>query len=469
MIKFDISKFKHLSTEIDLVAEPIAVFKNLYLEEPFSFIYESLETRGERGRYSFVGGRPFCIISARNRDVRIKFRNSLYREKTNPYELLREIVNCYDSPLNISPFSGGAVGYLSYEMVKFFEDVPCRKPDEVGAPDMVFLFPSELIVFDHKEGSVRCVVYSEVDSDEKLRSLVSRLKRSSCCLDTVEPSMTSVDMACRSNFSKESYCRAVERAKQYIQNGDIFQTVISQRFSLPVSEDPFSIFRAMRVTNPSPYMYFLNLGGFYLLGSSPEVLVKLKGRIASTRPLAGTRPRGRDEKEDRSLANELQSDAKECAEHIMLVDLARNDLGRVCESGTVNVTELLEVEYYSKVMHLVSNVEGRLEADKDGFDLLAAAFPAGTVSGAPKIRAMEIIDELEPERRGIYAGSIGYFSFNGDMDMCIAIRLIIIKSGIAYVQAGAGIVADSNPELEYQETLNKAGALFQALGFGGKR
>ncbi|MEE9295508.1 MAG: chorismate-binding protein, partial [Phycisphaerae bacterium] len=436
----------------------------------------------------------------------------------NPLQELRSLVQARRDAPSVGTFSGGAVGYLGYEMVHRFERLPLSNPDPLGHPDSYFLFPEEIIVLDHRDGVAHIILYDstggrqrtdeikaalsdcaqgpkeerdegeerhEAEGDQggspkearrhegesAIRNPQSAIRNSQSPIPNRQSSIVNRQSPQRSdplsgmtpNMSPAQFRRSVERAKEYIYAGDIFQVVLSQRFAFAVNSPPLDLYGSLRRTNPSPYMYFLQLDGLHVLGSSPEVLVKLTGNRAITKPLAGTRPRGRTPHEDRALAAELRADPKELAEHVMLVDLARNDIGRVCQFGSVKVTESLEIERFKRVMHLVSNVEGTLRADCDAFDLVTGAFPAGTVSGAPKIRAMEIIDELEPAARGIYAGAIGYFSATGDMDLCIAIRTIVVHGKQGYIQAGAGIVGDSEPEREYQETLNKASALMRAV------
>ena len=454
-------KIRFNRKRLELKSSPVGVFEKVYNRDCFGFVYESLESMGERGRYSFIGARPFILFKSKGEDVEIDVMKKTYQEKGNPIDFLRRIVAEYrECPDTVFP--GGAVGYIAYDGVRFFEDIPDGNPDEFAVPDTYFMFPSEIIVFDHEEGTIDIIVYSEKNNQERVEELRSAVE--TCAEEPVfRPRRPEAPLPFESNFTKDSYQEIVERAKEYVYAGDVFQVVLSQRFKCRVEKEPIRIYKALRLTNPSPYMYYLRLNDLYILGSSPEILVKLTDGVAISRPLAGTRPRGKTEKEDQSLEGDLLKDEKEVAEHIMLVDLARNDLGRVCEYGSVRVTELLQIERYSKVMHIVSHVVGQLMKGRDAFDLLRATFPAGTVSGAPKVRAMEIIDELEPSKRGVYAGAIGYFSFSGNMDMCIAIRTIVVKDGMGYIQAGAGIVADSVPEKEYLETLNKASALKKAV------
>ncbi len=371
-------------------------------------------------------------------------------------------------------FAGGAVGYLGYDLVRFFEDLPEENPDDLGLPDCQFMFADTLVIFDHVMHRVRVLTHAHVTDDaqaayweaiQRIERVIEALRQP---LAPPEPRRASKRVppdpsALPSTMTRAQHREAVLKAKEYIVAGDIIQVVLSHRMSVPVEVAPFDIYRALRAINPSPYMFYLSFGDLKLIGASPEILVTEDRGEVVTRPIAGTRRRGRTDEEDQALEAELLADVKERAEHIMLVDLHRNDLGRVCVPGSVHVDDLMTVERYSHVMHIVSNVRGRLAPDKDQFDLLRATFPAGTLSGAPKIRAMEIIEELEPVRRGPYGGAIGYFSFSGAMDTCITLRTIVMKGQTCYIQAGGGIVYDSDPDAEYQETMMKAGALLDAL------
>jgi anthranilate synthase component 1 len=371
---------------------------------------------------------------------------------------------------NLPRFHGGMVGYLSYEVARYFERLPCPDKDPQGLPESVLMLAGTLLVFDHVTHKIKVVSHAHLDGDvdtayreatRKIDDLVNRLEQPmhSAALKNAPPDRSEVS----SNFAPAEFEAIVSKAKEYIYAGDVIQAVLSQRLARRTAANPFAIYRALRSINPSPYMYYLHLGDFYIAGASPELLVRVEDGIVSTHPIAGTRRRGKDATEDLALEEELKNDEKERAEHIMLVDLGRNDIGRISEPGTVEVTQLMDVERYSHVMHLVSHVQGKLRAGLSQFDALRSCFPAGTVSGAPKIRAMEIIAELEREQRGPYAGAVGYFDFSGNLDTAIAIRTIVIKNNIAYIQAGAGIVADSVPEREYQESLNKAQALLAAI------
>jgi anthranilate synthase component 1 len=456
---------------------PVSAFKKIS-DGSHAFLLESVEGGERVARFSFLGSDPHLIMRSKGRTVEME-RNGCVVERIelapgqDPLHVLkREMSRLRWVPDPELPrFCGGAVGYIGYDTVRFFEDLPDSTEDDLCLPDCVFGFTDTLLIFDHVRHKIRVLANARVDGDpdaaydeavEKIDRVVERLK-----LPAPQSKPAASPAGSRqvtSNFgAREDFERAVVDCKEYIAAGDVIQVVISQRFCAPVAADPFDVYRALRSVNPSPYMYYLSFGDTKLIGSSPEILVTEERGKVTVRPIAGTRPRGRTDEDDARLEEELLADEKERAEHIMLVDLGRNDIGRVCRYGSVNADELMVIERYSHVMHIVSNVRGRLMPDKDQFDVLRATFPAGTVSGAPKIRAMEIIDELEPTRRGTYAGAIGYFSYSGDMDTCITIRTILIKGGTAYIQAGAGIVADSIPEREYQETVNKATAMIRAL------
>ncbi len=463
---------------------PVSAFKKID-QGDYSYLLESVEGGEKWARYCFLGTRPSVIFKSKGRRVElIKNGEKESFETANPLQTLKELLTRYRPVVieGLPRFFGGAVGYISYDMVRFFENLPADGEDDLDLPDAVFIFTDTILIFDninltikvvsnvHLDGSLRPEEAYE-NAKQQIEALIAKLRQPISDYSVLggaapgPPSARAVD----SNISRTQYLEVVARAKEYIQAGDILQVVPSQRFNSDITGPPFDIYRALRSINPSPYMYYLKLDELTLIGSSPEVLVRMEGRRIEVRPIAGTRPRGLTEAEDTQLEKELLADEKERAEHLMLVDLGRNDVGRVAEVGSVEVTEFMAVERYSHVMHLVSNVCGKLQAGKDAFDVLAACFPAGTVSGAPKIRAMEIIDELEPTRRGPYAGAVGYFSFSGNLDTCITIRTILVKDGVAYVQAGGGVVADSIPELEYQETLNKAQALLRAIELAGVR
>ncbi|HYM29797.1 MAG TPA: anthranilate synthase component I [Candidatus Cybelea sp.] len=458
---------------------PVSAMLKLADGRPNSFLLESVEGGAVRGRYSIIGMKPDLIWRCRGNKAEI---NRRARYDLNAFEpcdagalaALKSLVNesRIDLPAALPPMAAGLVGYLGYDMVRLIERIPDAKPDPLQLPDSILVRPTVMAIFDSVLDLMTVVtpVRTEAGRDaraayalagERLADIVSDLGRSLPYgrerMEDVEPLPEP-----SSNTTQAEYHDMVRRSKEYIAAGDVFQVVPSQRFSLPFRLPPFSLYRALRRTNPSPFMYFLNFGDFAVVGSSPEILVRLRDGIVTVRPIAGTRKRGATPAEDETLAQDLLSDPKELAEHLMLLDLGRNDVGRVAKIGSVRVTERNTIERYSHVMHIVSNVEGEIDPRHDALDALFAGFPAGTVSGAPKVRAMEIIEELEKERRGLYAGGIGYFSASGAMDTCIVLRTAVIKDGTMYVQAGGGVVADSDPESEYQETVSKARALVRA-------
>jgi len=459
---------------------PVSAFCKVQ-EGDWSFLFESV-VGGERlGRYSFVGSGPFLRFQAFGQRVRIDdlsgstpVRTEL--EHPDPLRLLEERLAAYRAPHvpGLPRFCGGAVGYAGYDTVRYVERLPNPPPDDRGLPDLCFAFYDRMVIFDHITKTIAVVAHAHVDATNLERSyrqacdrvdrLVERLHQgvADLQLTDIEP-IGQASMPYRSNFSKEQYEAAVVRCKEYIKAGDIFQVVLSQRLQTETKARSFDIYRTLRVVNPSPFLFYLKAGPLCLVGSSPEIMARVESGVLTIRPLAGTRRRGRDEEEDNRLAAELLADPKERAEHIMLVDLGRNDVGRVALYGTVQLSDVLTVERYSHVMHLCSTVTGRLQPGKTAFDALRSCLPAGTLSGAPKVRAMEIIDELEPYRRGPYGGAVGYVDFSGNMDTCIALRTLVLKGQTAYLQAGAGIVADSVPELEWEETMNKARGLLRAL------
>jgi len=458
---------------------PVSAFLRVAGNSDRSFLFESV-VGGERlARYSFLGKDPLLTIrSVRGETVREESNQSLVLDMSF-VDAIRELMMRYRSPVvpGLPRFTGGAVGYLSYDAARWFEptlekarEAHLKAEDENDTA--VFMLFDTVLAFDHVKGRILLIANVALgdvkdeqlqvgyqDARSKLAALQTELENELPELRPQKPRAIMVN----SNMTQEAFERAVRTAKDYITAGDIFQVVLSQRFSVEISADPFTVYRALRYVNPSPYMYFIRIGELSIVGASPEMLVRAEGRVVETHPIAGTRPRGGTDEEDERLADELIADQKERAEHVMLVDLGRNDLGRVCSFGSVDVPQFMEIERYSHVMHLVSRVVGRLDNDHDCVDALAACFPAGTVSGAPKIRAMEIIDELESTTRGVYAGSVGYIDCAGNLDCCITIRTVVIRDGRAYVQAGAGIVADSDPTAEYEETRAKASALFTAL------
>ncbi len=447
--------------------EPIRLFERLYGGESSAFLYESLESSGQQGRYSFIGAKPRGVFIASGQRVRWTVAGQTHEAQGDPLAMLRGLLQLEEGAPPVAPFCGGAVGYLGYDAARWCERLPQRHAATSEEDDAHFLFPQEVICFDHFERVLHVLLYQPAGHAQRfdeIRAAAEAAEQTRRASDPPPPPSPDDSLdGLTANVTREQFESMVRRAQEFILAGDVFQIVLSQRFEFALKSSPLEIYRALRRTNPSPYMYYLRLGEMHIAGSSPESLVTLVGRKAVTRPLAGTRRRGRDETEDSALAAELLADPKERAEHVMLVDLGRNDLGRVCEYGQVRVRDVMQIERHSKVMHLVSTVEGWLRRDADAFDLFRATFPAGTVSGAPKVRAMELIEELEPARRGVYAGAIGYFSVLGDADLCIAIRTIVMTGGKGYIQAGAGIVADSIPYREYQETLNKARALIHAV------
>jgi anthranilate synthase component 1 len=455
---------------------PLSLFRRLD-DGRTSFLFESVEGGEKWARYSFIGVGARAIFRARGRDVEWTEAGETRRFQSpgDPLEVLRERLARYRPVVPPGPplprFAGGAVGTVAWDWVRFVERVPDANPDELGFPDAWFVIPETVVVYDNVRHSALLVRPVAVEPGEEPRQ---RWREARAALDALvarlrEPLAPDVHAPVRApmqvdaSVSREGYHDMVKRALEYIEAGDIFQVVLSQRFRIPLQADPFLIYRHLRRINPSPYLFFLRCGESILLGSSPEILVRLEDGRIDLRPIAGTRRRGETEAEDAALAAELLADPKELAEHVMLVDLGRNDVGRVAEVGSVRVNEYASIERYSHVMHIVSNVQGRLRPGLDWLDLLRATFPAGTLSGAPKVRAMEIVDELESLRRGPYGGCVGYVDFSGNMDMAITIRTILVQEGAIHLQSGGGIVADSDPEAEYQESLNKARALIQAI------
>jgi len=441
----------------------------------YSYLLESVQGGEKWARYSFLGANPKVIIkSSGTTGTIIKDGETRdYPIEGDPLDFLKSVMSGYRyvDVEGLPGASSGAVGYVGYDLVSFFEDIP-RGEDKptLGCPDMLFMISDTMLVFDNVSQKIKVVANAHIgDSgpdaayEEALAKIDALVKVLRARLPRRRSGKVRLGSGLKSNFTKRGFENVVRAAKEYIKAGDIFQVVLSQRFEKKAKVAPFDVYRALRVINPSPYMFYLRCGDFELSGSSPEVMVRLKGDTIELRPIAGTRKRGRTEQEDEELARELLADPKECAEHIMLVDLGRNDVGRVSEPGSVEVNELMVIERYSHVMHIVSNVRGKLEEGRDAYDVMRACFPAGTVSGAPKIRAMEIISEFEPTIRGPYAGSVAHFDFSGSMDSCITIRTLLFKDGKVYVQAGAGIVADSDPEKEYTETVNKAAGMMKAL------
>jgi anthranilate synthase component 1 len=457
---------------------PVSAFLKIAEHSDYAFLFESVEGGERAARYSFLGKDPFMLLRS-SKGRTIVQRGTEAKESERPFlETLREVMGRYHAPLvpGFPRFTGGAVGFLGYEASSWFEpslerawqqskEISNRNDDDAG-----FMLFDTVLAFDHVKHRILIIASSQIEEGVDLKSLydfaqskIQFLERELEKMLSERVVVASGPLSLCSNITKEVFEKKVRQAQDYIRDGDIYQVVLSQRFEAEINVDPFAVYRALRYVNPSPYMYFIRLGKLTIVGSSPEMLVRVEGRNVETHPIAGTRPRGRTNDEDIKLANELSNNEKEMAEHVMLVDLGRNDLGRVCDFGSVRVPQYMSLERYSHVMHLVSRVEGTLSVDHDRLDALAACFPAGTVSGAPKIRAMEIVAELESMARGTYAGAVGHIDFSGNLDFCITIRTIAIRDGRAYVQAGAGIVADSNPATEYQETCDKASALIRSL------
>jgi anthranilate synthase component 1 len=456
---------------------PISLFKKVVTTDP-SFLLESVVDGEQLDRYSLFGFQPLLTFRAKGSRVEVEQDGVIRVLSGDPLAVLKGVMDgLLVGPIPPEPrFFGGAVGYFGYDLIRQWEKIPTQAVDDLSLPDCCFILTKFVLIYDHLRHSLKIVnfVVTGDDPDLTYRQAICDLARIRSLVENELPAgqrqpvgpklhHQATSYVAQANISKELFMDNVHRAKEYIMAGDIFQVVLSQRFQRPVDVGPLDIYRVLRCVNPSPYMYYLNFGDLQLVGSSPEMLVRVENGKVETHPIAGTRPRGMDQAADAALAQELLGDLKERAEHLMLVDLGRNDLGRVATSGTVVVESFMDVKRYSHVMHLASVVSGSLAPGCDAYDALMSCFPAGTVSGAPKIRALEIIDELEPVRRGPYAGAIGYLSFNGNLDSCITIRTILIKDGMAYVQAGAGIVADSDPETEYEESVHKAGALLKAL------
>lgn len=459
----------------ELVADlltPVSAFLKVAEHSDYAFLLESVEGGEHVGRYSFLGKDPFLILRGRDGKTTIE-KAGVTTDGDKPFiDTLRQLMNSFQSPFvpGLPRFTGGAVGYLGYDTAAWFEPTTKRDGDALDRDDAGFMLFDTVLAFDHVQHRILLIANARISGDEDLKSLYQfacakieflegELERAlSLKRNSGGDGVTLV-----SNMPQATYESIVKKAKEYIAAGDIYQVVLSQRFEAEIGVDAFTVYRALRHVNPSPYMFFIRMGDRSIVGSSPEMLVRVEGRHAITHPIAGTRPRGKSEEEDVRLGEELKRNEKEKAEHVMLVDLGRNDIGRVCDYGTVRVPTYMALERYSHVMHLVSVVEGQLAEGRDRLDALVSCFPAGTVSGAPKVRAMQIINELEPTRRGLYAGAVGYLDFAGNLDFCIAIRSILLEGGKAYIQAGAGIVADSNATAEYEETRDKARAMIRAL------
>ncbi len=464
--------FREVLADLDT---PVSTFLKL-ANQPYSYLFESVQGGEKWGRYSIIGLPSEVRIRVCGERFTIERSGQLVLEKATRDPLaeiaaLREQFRVPDVP-GIPRFSGGLVGYFGYDTIRYIEPHLgfCSRPDPIGAPDILLMLSEEVIVFDNLRGRLYVIVHADGEIDDafeqantRVEKIVGGLKKGLEALPEHTNKSVVDESDFVSSFTRDKFEQAVEKCREYIYNGDIFQVVLSQRLAVNFDASPVDLYRALRTVNPSPYMYYLNLDDIHVVGSSPEILVRLEDGEVTVRPIAGTRPRGTDEAEDKRFAEDLMSDPKELAEHLMLVDLGRNDVGRVAEIGTVKLTEKMQVERYSHVMHIVSNVTGALNPDLEASDVLRASFPAGTVSGAPKVRAMEIIDELEPEKRGIYSGAVGYIGWNGNMDTAIAIRTAVIKDKKLYIQAGAGIVADSVPSREWEETMNKGRAVFKAV------
>ncbi len=451
---------------------PVSAFTKIDTGD-YAYLLESAEKGEKLGRYSFLGSNPSLIFKSKGRRVEIISEGKKkIQEVFDPLITLKKLMADYKfvKVKGLPRFVGGMVGYLAYDMVRFFEEIPDENPDDLNLPDAIFLLADTLLIFDHLEHKIKVISNARIkespkkayqEAIEKIKDLIEKLKKP--VKKGLKVKGQGLRFRVRSNFTKEGFKKKVRKAKEYIRAGDIIQVVLSQRLETKITVNSFDIYRALRTINPSPYMYYLKCKDLKLVGSSPEILVRLEEGMVEVRPIAGTRHRGKTSKEDQALEKELLVHPKDRAEHMMLVDLGKEDVGKVSRPGSVRVNELMVIEKYSHVMHIVSDITGRLRKNKDSFDVLRSNFPAGTVVGAPRKRALEIIDELEPVRRGPYAGAVGYFSFSGNLDTGITIRTIVIKGNQAYIQAGAGIIAESIPEKEYQETINKARALVRAV------
>ncbi|EIT87116.1 anthranilate synthase component I [Fictibacillus macauensis ZFHKF-1] len=492
MMKPSLEEVKMLAKEYNLIPVSMEVMGDVhtvielyktYHDEAYSFLLESVEGGQQWARYSYIGKNPFMIVSCKEGTTSVLRNQKQEVHQGHPIDVLKTLLNAYKSPQqeDLPPFTGGAVGYFGYDILQYFQQIPPHATNQKNTDELKFLFVDELIVFDHFKHSIQFVSNVHIPegaSDQEIESAYeaarqvinetmdhinsAKMNHYPSDLQPMIPQEVQLENI-RSNMSKEEFFDMVHKAKDYIAAGDIFQVVLSQCFEMDVTADPLDVYRVLRVLNPSAYMYVLKMPDEVIVGSSPELLVKVDGDEVRTRPIAGTRPRGMTPLEDEQLAQELLADQKEVAEHLMLVDLGRNDIGRVSAYGSVDVASFMKIEKYSHVMHIVSDVVGTLRSDQDFFDALVSCMPAGTLSGAPKVRAMQIIAELEKEARGPYGGAIGYLSFSGNMDSCITIRTILFKHGKAYIQAGAGIVADSVAQSEYEETFNKAKALLKAI------
>jgi anthranilate synthase component I len=490
MLQPDYKEFSRLASEATLVPvvksvtadllTPVSAFLAVAEDEPHCFLLESVERGEQIGRYTFLGARPYMRVWARGNEVTVE-RGARREQRTgNVFETLKELLRAHRAAHlpGLPPFTAGAVGYFAYDAVRRLENIGDHAKDDLSVPDCMLMFFDRLLAFDHLRHQIHIIATADVSKespkrayDRALKDIAAIEKRLAAGLRPAHWQKAKAkkgNLKIHAGSSRERYMRSVEQAKEYIAAGDIFQVVLSQRVDFQPDVPPFNLYRALRTVNPSPYMYFLRMGDMHVLGSSPEMLVRVTGPKLEYRPIAGTHPRGKDEAADAQLEQQMRTDEKERAEHVMLVDLGRNDLGRVSEYGSVKVRDLMYVERYSHVMHLVSALEGKLRPDLDALDAFAACFPAGTLSGAPKVRAMQIIEELEPTRRGVYGGSVLYADFTGNLDSCITIRTMFMKGKHAYLQAGAGIVADSDPAKEFQESMNKAQAVMRAVEMARK-
>ena len=486
MVTPDFKEFSRLARDYTLVPvskvvradmlTPVSAFLAIAADEPEAFLLESVEGGEKIGRYTFLGVRPHKKLTARGAEIRVQTGKRTEMHAGGVFEVVKNLLRAHRAApvAGLPPFTSGAVGFFSYDAVRQLESIGERAKDDLNLPDCVLMFFDRLLAFDHVRHQIHILAAADVRAESPRKAYdravadIAKIERKLAAGPKGVPWVPkargkSEKLKIHATTSPADFQKAVEKAKEYIAAGDIFQVVLSRRVDFEPEIPPFDLYRALRTVNPSPYMYFLKTGDLHILGSSPEMLVRVTGSKLEYRPIAGTHPRGRDEAEDQRLAQAMSSDEKERAEHVMLVDLGRNDIGRVSEYGSVKVSDLMHVERYSHVMHLVSNIEGKLRRGLDAIDAFAACFPAGTLSGAPKVRAMQIIEELEPLRRGTYGGSILYADFAGNLDSCIAIRTMVLKNRRAYLQAGAGIVADSDPVKEYEESVNKSQALIRAV------
>jgi anthranilate synthase component 1 len=486
MLQPDFKEFSRLAREATLVPvvksvsadllTPVSAFLAIAEKQSHAFLLESIERGEQIGRYTFLGTAPYMRVTAHKGKVQIERGRKRESVNGSVFQVVKRLLREHRAAIvpGLPPFTAGAVGYFAYDVVRQLENIGEHAKDDLSVPDAELMFFDRLLAFDHLRHQIHIMAVADVSSenprrayDRALRDIAALERKLAAGLSpalwrkSAKPKRTKLKI--HAGTRRDVYLRNVERCKEYIAAGDIFQVVYSQRFDFTPEVAPFDLYRALRQVNPSPYLYFLKMGDRHILGSSPEMLVRVTGRKLEYRPIAGTRPRGRDAAEDARLEQQVRNDEKERAEHVMLVDLGRNDLGRVSEYGSVKVKDLMYVERYSHVMHLVSALEGTLRKDLDALDALAACFPAGTLSGAPKVRAMQIIEELEPTRRGVYGGSVLYADFAGNLDSCIGIRTMLMQGKKAYLQAGGGIVADSDPAAEFQESMNKAGALLRAV------